>query len=205
MANLFDTVEGNYTSATTTSIADSSAEWKVDQFKNWYVIVSGTEYKITSNTTNTLSFANSLPGTGSYKIIFIYRAYLLTLESDLSNTTKIPDSLLDLKYDPTNTKISNEVFAYIRVNFTSTFDPTQNMLNQYVMQEAFAYYMLYLIYLDLMISGDSFDKLKMEINYNQYKEDLKNNKALLQLDFDEDGEADFNEEKNSVSTSFFGR
>jgi hypothetical protein len=205
MTNLFDNIIGSYTAADAESITDDTASWQENQFKNWYCIIQGDEYLITRNTATKLYFQNSVFPIGPYEIIFIFKTYILKTESDLSNTTKIPEDLLRKKYYITNLDLSQKVFAYIRSNFSVDFDPTKNILNLYVMQRAFAYYLLYLLYADLMISAEGFDNYKSVSYYEKYSSMLKDALALIQLDYDEDGEVDWDEQKNSVSTKFLVR
>ena len=194
----FDKISGSYTSYDSASITDSSATWVTNAYQNWYVTIASTEYKIESNTSDTLTFSNSLVATGTYEIAFLGRTYLTEIESDCSNSTKIPDALILKKYNQANIDIYNKLFAYLRKLYSTDFDPLTNILNVYILQQAYAYYMLYLLYTDLMILEGSFNQYKADLYYNQYKDTVKDALALIQIDFDEDGTADASEKTDSV-------
>ncbi len=195
---LFDKVSGSYAGGTSTTITDSSAEWTINQYQNWFVTILGTEYLIESNTSNTLTFSNSVATTGSYEIAIVGRTYLTEIESDCSNSTKIPDALILKKYKQSNTDLDNKVFAYLRHLCKTDFDPLTNILNVSKMQRPYAYYMLYLIYTDLTILKESFDTFKTDGFYEQYRTTVKDSLALLQIDFNQDGEANCDETKTSA-------
>lgn len=194
----FDKVSGSFGSYTATGITDSTAEWTVNSYQNWYVTILAVEYKITSNTADTLTFDNSLIAVGDYEIAFLGRTYLTEIESDCSNTSKIPDALILKKYNQANIDIYNKLFAYLRKSYTSDFDPLAYIINVFILQQSYAYYMLYLIYTDLMISEGSFNQFKADLYYNQYKDAIKDGLALIQVDFDKDGVADPEEKSDSA-------
>lgn len=196
--SIFDKVSGSYTSYTSTSITDSTADWTVNAYQNWYVTIGSTEYKIESNTSNTLTFSNTLVAIGTYTIAFLGRAYLTEIESDCSNSTKIPDALILKKYNQANIDVYNKTFAYLRKLYSTDFDPLTNILNITILQQGYAYYMLYLLYTDLLILEGSFNQFKADLYYNQYNNTIKDGLALLQLDFDEDGTSDAEEKTDSV-------
>jgi hypothetical protein len=212
MTTLFDKVSGSYDSFDANGITDSTASFKIDEFKNWYVTIASVEYQITSNTATTLSFSNALASTGSYEIAFVGRDYLNQLESDYSNTTKISDDLISKKYNQSNIDVSNRLVAYLRglygmntnsyaVNgaFVSDFDPLANILNLDIMQQTFAYYMTYLVFKDLSLDTDSQNYFKSEDFFTLFKSTIKDSLALIQIDFNEDGEASNEEKRDSVS------
>ena len=198
MSSIFDKVSGTYTSYTATSITDSSVDWKVDAYKNWYVTISGVEYRIESNTSDTLTFDNTLSSLEDYEISIVGREYLTEIESDCSNITKIPDALIEKKYNQANIDLYNKTFAYLRKLCVDEFDPMENILNIEIMQQPYAYYMLYLIYTDLTILEGSFNTFKTEGFYEQYKNTVKDSLSLIQVDFNEDGVADCDEKNSSV-------
>ena len=204
MAKLFNKVTGTSTSFISTGITDSGASWTVDQFKDWFVIFDSIEYKITSNTVDTLVFDNSITTNNTYEIQFIGRTFLNEIESDIANTTKISDDLLSKKYNQANADLSNKVFAYLRSNYTSDFDPLNYILNLEEMQQPFAYYLLGKVYSDLMIDHESFEGFK---SYNMfeksYNDTIKDSLSLLQLDYNKDGEADASEKAYSVSSQTY--
>lgn len=212
MTTLFDKVSGNYDSFNSSGITDSTASFKVDEFKDWYVTIAGTEFRITSNTATTLSFSNSLASIGSYEIAFVGRVYLNQIESDFSNTTKINDDLISKKYDQTNIDVSNRVVAYLRPlygmdtffytpkgSFVNDFDPLANILNLEIMQQVFAYYLIYLTFKDLSLDQESHNYFKSEDHFTLFKNTIKDSLSLIQIDFDEDGEADSEEKRSAVS------
>ena len=194
----FDKVSGSYDSYLATSITDSTAEWTVNAYQNWYVLIDSVEYKITSNTADTLTFSNSLIATGTYEIAFLGRTYLTEIESDCSNSTKIPDALILKKYNQASIDVYNKLFAYLRKMYTTDFDPLAYIINIYILQQAYVYYMLYLLYTDLAILEQSFNTYKAELYYNQYKDAVKDGLALIQIDFDKDGVADADEKTSSA-------
>ena len=128
MSKLFDKITGTITSYDSDGVTDSLASWTVDYYKDWFVTLDGTEYKITSNTATTLSFANSIASNLSYSIAFVGRTFLTELESDAANTTKIPDALISKKYNQTNSDVHNKVFAYLRNYYKTDFDPLTKSL-----------------------------------------------------------------------------
>ena len=207
MAKLFDKITGTTTSYDSDGITDSSAAWTVDYYKDWYVTINNIEYLITSNTATTLSFSNSLTADKTYEISFVTRKYLEQLESDIANTTKIPNNLIDKKYNQANFDISNKIFAYLRGLYKNDFDPLANIANLTMMQQSFGYYLLAKIYQDLMIDQESFEGFK---GYNMYEKSyidgVKDSLALLQIDLNGDGNISADEKSQSVSTySFLSR
>ncbi len=213
MATLFDKVSGTYESFDSNGITDNEAAFKENEFKDWYVVIGGVEFKIISNTATTLSFSNTLTATGSYEIVFIGRVKLTEIESDFSDSVKIPDALISKKYNQTNIDMSNRLFAYLRglfgmntgsfvqrSKFTNDFNPLENILNIEIMQQSFCYYLSYLIFKDLSIRHENNQNfVKSEDFFTLFKETIKDNLALIQIDFNEDGEADSEEKRNSVS------
>jgi hypothetical protein len=204
MSNLFDKVTGTTTSFDSSGVTDSSASFTVDYYTGWYVTIDSVEYLITSNTATTLVFANSIAANADYSIAIVGRTFLTKIESDGANTTKIPDALIEKKYDQVNTDIQNKIFAYLRGYYTTTFDPLANILNPLVMQQSFAYSVLAKIYQDLMIDQDSFESFKGYNMYNKdYIEAVKDAISLLQVDFDEDGTVDASEKTQSAAAYTF--
>lgn len=208
MDRLFDKTSGTSTSYNSSGITDSSAAWVVDEFVDWYVTIGSTEYLITANTTNTLSFTNALAANAAYEIAFVGRDYLTEIESECSDTTRIPSALISKKYAQVNNDLNNKVFAYLRNLCTNdTFDPLENILNLIILQQSFAYLLLTKIYEDLSIEQDSFESFKGFNMYGKaYNDTIKDALALIQIDFDEDGVADYDEKNKSVSSmNFFTR
>jgi len=203
---LFDKVSGTASSVTSLTLTDTTKTWRENQFKDWFVTISSTEFLIVSNTTDTLTLIGStLTGTPTYEIAIVGRKYLEEIESDASDTTKMPDTLILKKYNQSNIDLDNKVFGYIRHTYKTYFDPTLNILNLEKMQRSYAYYMLYLLYSDLTLAQETFNTYKSELNNNQYSETLKDGLSLLQLDFNEDGEADASEKKDSAGGTHFIR
>ncbi len=204
MAKLFDKITGTSTSYSATGITDSSANFVINYYKDWTINIAGTEYLITGNTQTTLNFTNSLSANVDYSIEFVGRTFLTKTESDCSNTTKIPNTLLQKKYDLVNSDIHNKVFSYLKSLYKQDFDPLTNILNLTVLQQVFAYLFLAKIYQDLMIDQESFEGFK---GYNMYNKDfidnIKDALSLLQIDFNEDGEANLGEQISNGSTSIF--
>lgn len=200
MVKLFDKVSGTSTSFTATGITDSSASWTVDEFKDWFVTFDGTEYKITSNTTDTLVFDNAIVANNTYEIAFIGRTFLTEMESDMSNATKVPDALISKKYEQVNIDLSNKVFAYLKKLYTSSFDPLTKILNLEILQQSYAYNLLGKIYQDLMIDQESFEGFKGYNMYEKsYNDGIRDSLSLLQIDLNSDGEANANEKAYAVS------
>lgn len=204
MTKLFDKISSTTTSVAVDGVVDSTKSWAVDQFKDWFVVISGVEYKITSNTETKLFFSNSISGNHDYEISFVGRSFMLELESDLSDTTKIPDALILKKYNQANTDIHNKIFANLKLYATTEFDPMENILNLICMQQCFAYYLLSKIYQDLSINQDSFEAFK---GYNMYEksfnDSIKDSLSMIQLDINKNGEADVDEIRHPVSSSSF--
>ncbi len=217
MTTLFDKVSGNYDSLSVPngSITDSTASFQIDQFKGWFYMIGTTEFLIISNTATTLFTSGSLSGfgtSGTYLIAYVGRSYLNQIESDFSNMTKISDDLISKKYDQTNIDISNRVVAYLRPlygmdrsfytlkgSFINDFDPLENILNLEIMQQVFAYYLIYLVFKDLSLDQDSHNYFKSEDHFTLFKNTVKDSLSLIQIDFNEDGEADSEEKRNAVS------
>lgn len=204
MSNLFDKITGISTSYTSTSITDTSKSWTTNYYVGWYVVIDSTEYEITANTSDTLTFDNSLADNADYSIEFVGRDFLTELESDCSNTTKIPSALISKKYNQVNVDLTNKIFAYLRKLITDDFDPMANILNLTIMQQSFGYFLLAKIFQDLMIDQNSFESFKGYNMYEKsYNDGIKDALSLIQIDFDEDGEADAIEKNNSVSSYTF--
>lgn len=214
MITLFDKVTGSYDSFDSSGITDSTASFTKNEFKDWYIkIGSGGLFQITSNDETTLYFSNTLSQVDTYEISFVNRDFLEEIESDFSDTVKIPDSLITKKYNQTNKDISNRVVAYLRPlygmdtsyytpkdRFVSDYDPLENILNLEIMQQSYAYYLIYLIFKDLSLDQESHNYFKSEDHFTLFKSTIKDSLSLLQIDFDEDGEADNEEKRNSANT-----
>jgi hypothetical protein len=207
METLFDTYSGRSTSNSTTTLTDNLADWKVNEYQEWYVdIQSVGEVKILSNTSDTLTFESVDPfiSPAYYDISLVGREYLKKIESDASDTTKITTDLIDKKYEQTNIDLSNKVVAYLKKLYTKEFDPTKYIFNQLVLQRPYAYYMLFLIYSDLSIHRNSRDEYKKEDYFNQYSYLVNDALALLKVDYNKDGVEDTNEIQQSASTMIYG-
>jgi len=204
MTKLFDKIIGTTTSFDGNSVSDSTASWTVDFYKDWQVVIDGTEYQITANTATSLSFSNSIAGNTTYSIDFIGRNSLTEIEGDASNQTKITDALILKKYNQANNDITNKVFSYLKNLYKTDFDPLANILNLAQMQQSFSYYVLAKIYQDLSIDQESFEAFK---GYNMYEKSyidtVKDSLALLQIDLDKNGVADADELNSYVSNSVF--
>lgn len=201
MANIFDKITGTSTSFDENGITDNTKNFTVNYYVGWFIVINSVEYKITANTATTISFENSIVANSDYSIRFVGRTFLTELESDASNDIKIPDSLIDNKYNQVNVDITNKVFAYLRKLTTKDFDPLANILNLIIMQQTFAYLLLSKVYNDLTIDQNSFESFKAYNTYDKnYNDTIKDSLALLQIDFNEDGEANYNEITSSAST-----
>lgn len=207
MSNLFDKETGTTTSFDSSKVTDSSKSWTVNQFKNWYIEINGTEYQIDSNTETELLFTNAIAANYSYTIAFVGRSKLTELESDCSNTTKIPSDLISKKYNQSNQDIHSKVFANLRSFLTSEFDPLNNIKNLYCLQQVFSYYLLSKIFQDLSISEDSFESFKGYNMYEKsYNDGIRDALSMLQIDFDESGTIEYDEKNRApASVSFFSR
>lgn len=209
MTNLFSKETGLATSFTSTKIVDSTKTWKTNQFQNWFVAINSQDYQIVSNNSNELIFNNNLTISSNlnYTISFVNRARLSEVESDSLDTIKIPDDLINKKYNQANNDISTKIFANLR-SFTKTdFNPLNNIANLYAMQQVFCYFVLAKIFQDLSINQDSFEAFKGYNMYEKsYNDNIKDAIALLQIDFDQSGTIDVNEQnKPSSNTAFFSR
>lgn len=205
MAKLFDKISGTSTSFDSDGITDSTASFTEDALVGWFAVIDSVEYEITANTTTTLSFANSLTENSDYEIVFVGRDFLTQIESECSDTTRIPSALIEKKYAQVNNDLQNKVFAYLRGLYTnSTFDPLTNILNLTILQQTFAYLLLSKVYEDLSIQQDSFESFKgFNMYAKNYGDGVKDALALIQIDFNEDGVADFDEKNRSVSSMGF--
>lgn len=209
MTNLFSKETGLATSFTSTKIVDSTKIWKTNQFQNWFVAINSQDYQIVSNNSNELIFNNNLTISSNlnYTISFVNRARLSEVESDSLDTIKIPDDLINKKYNQANNDISTKIFANLR-SFTKTdFNPLSNIANLYAMQQVFCYFVLAKIFQDLSINQDSFEAFKGYNMYEKsYNDNIKDAISLLQIDFDQSGTIDVNEQnKPSSNTAFFSR
>ena len=215
MANLFEKIEGvSSTSTTINTLVDTTQNFKVDKYKNWYCTVfytvSGVTYshnvKIVSNTSNTLTFAKnvSFPSVVNYEIAFVNRFDLNEIESDSVNQLKITDELIRFKYRQVNIDLSNKVFSYLRGLYKENFDPLTKISNLEVLKQVYCYSLLSKIYQDLSLDQDSFESFK---GYNMYEksylEGVKDALALLQIDTNDDGTISAEEIAKSASTFVF--
>ncbi len=206
MVKLFDKITGTTTSFDNEGVTVSTVDWKVNQFKEWWVTIDGTEYLITSNTSTKLLFSNSLSSNHNFSIAFVGREFLTQTESDASNTIKIPDNLIEKKYNQANFDLSNKIFSYLRGLYRQDFDPLQQIFNIYVMQQSFAYLVLAKIYQDLMIDQESFEGFKGYNMYEKsYSDGINDSLSLLQIDLDKDGVVDVEEEKGFLSSVILTR
>lgn len=206
MVKLFDKITGTTTSFDSEGVTDSTATWKTDQFKEWWVTIDGTEYLITSNNATKLFFSNSISSNNSYIIAFVGREFLTQTESDASNTIKIPDALIAKKYNQANFDLSNKIFSYLRGLYRQDFDPLEQIFNIYAMQQSFAYLVLAKIYQDLMIDQESFEGFKGYNMYEKsYNDGINDSLSLLQIDLDKDGVVDVEEEKGFLSSAILAR
>lgn len=201
MANIFDKITGTSTAFDANGITDNTKSFTVNYYVGWFIVINSVEYKITANTATTISFENSLSANEDYSIEFVGRTFLTEIESDASNSTKIPTALIDKKYNQVNTDVSNKIFAYLRKLTTTNFDPLSNILNPLIIQQSFAYLLLSKIYNDLTIDQNSFESFKGYETYEKtYNDTIKDSMALLQVDLNEDGEANASEITTSAST-----
>ncbi len=206
MVKLFDKITGTTTSFDSEGVTDSTATWKTDQFKEWWVTIDGTEYLITSNNATKLFFSNSISSNNSYIIAFVGREFLTQTESDASNVIKIPDALIAKKYNQANFDLSNKIFSYLRGLYRQDFDPLEQIFNIYAMQQSFAYLVLAKIYQDLMIDQESFEGFKGYNMYEKsYNDGINDSLSLLQIDLDKDGVVDVEEEKGFLSSTILAR
>jgi len=204
MSNLFDKAIGTTTSFDAAKVTDSTADWVANYYKGWFVILGSTEYLITANTATELYFANAIVANSGYTIQFVGRTFLTEIESDFSNTTKIPDALIAKKYNQTNVDINNKIFAYLKPFFVGDFNPMDNILNLISLQQSFAYYLAAKVYQDLSIDQDSFESFKGYNMYEKsYNDGIKDSMAMLQLDKNQDGTANAEEIRNTISSSSF--
>ena len=194
MAKLFDKYISTSTSFDSEGITDSSASWKANKYKGWFISIDGSEYEITSNTATKLIFSNSLTDNNSYIISFVGRDYLTELESELSDTTRVPDSLIAKKYNQANADIHNKIYSSLKLLLTDSFDPIDNILNLDVMRQVFAYYILSKVYQDLMIDNNSFEGFKGVNMYEKsFEDNIKDAMSLIILDKEQDGVEDVTE------------
>lgn len=206
MVKLFDKITGTTTSFDSEGVTDSTANWKTDQFKEWWVTIDGAEYLITSNNATKLFFSNSISSNNSYIIAFVGREFLTQTESDVSNVIKIPDALIAKKYNQANFDLSNKIFSYLRGLYRQDFDPLEQIFNIYAMQQSFAYLVLAKIYQDLMIDQESFEGFKGYNMYEKsYNDGINDSLSLLQIDLDKDGVVDVEEEKGFLSSTILAR
>ena len=164
MTTLFDKISGVSTETSGDGVVDSSADFRIDEFKGFFVCAGGVERLILSNTKTKLVTGFTFNNDGAYEIAIINRDYLNEIESDFSDTTKISDDLISKKYAQTNIDVSNRTVAYLRPlygmdnsfykkngSFVDDFDPLENILNLRIMQQTFAYYLIYLVFKDLSL------------------------------------------------------
>lgn len=210
MTTLFDRKSGDISSYDSSGMTDSSASWTVDQWVGWYVYFPtlSQSFKIVSNTATTLSFSNSISeDPSSYKILFVSRSRVAEIESDAENTTLITDDFFLKKYDLANHDISTKVFAYLRSQYTDSFDPLTNIKNLTSLQQVYCYFILAKAYQDLSINQDSFESFKGYNMYEKsYNEGIKDSLVMLQVDLNQDGTIDAQEKKsNNGSIKFLTR
>lgn len=209
MTNLFNKDTGTATSFDSNKITDATKSWKINQFKNWFISINGSDYQIVSNSTNEIVFANQLTiGSNlNYTISFVNRARLTEIESDSSDTLKIPDDLINKKYNQANNDISTKVFASLKSFIKVDFDPFTNIANLYSLQQVFSYFLLAKIFQDLSINQDSFEAFKGYNMYEKsYNDSVKDAISMLQIDFDQSGNISVDEQNHaSSSLSFFTR
>lgn len=210
MTTLFDRYDGTVSSYDANGMTDSSASWETNQWAGWYVCFRNENFnfKITSNTATTLSFANAISGSlTTYEICFVSRDRIAEIESDASNADLMSVDFLCNKYDLANYDISAKVFAYFRSQYRTDFDPLANILNLTSLQQVFCYYMLAKAYQDLSINQDSFESFK---GFNMYEksfnDSIKDALCMLQLDLNQDGTLD-NQEilSNNGAIRYFTR
>lgn len=207
MSYLFDKITGTSTAFASDKITDSTKSWKTNQFQNWFVTIDSIEYLIASNTETELFFSNTFEANKSYEISFVGRTKLTEIESDAADVAKMPTVLIAKKYSQANIDINAKVYSGLRSFIKTDFDPMQNILNLHVLQQVFSYYLLAKIYQDLAIDQDSFESFK---GYNQYEKSyndgIRDSIGMLQIDFNQSGEADASEKANVPTTmSFFSR
>ena len=210
MTNLFDRYTGTVSSYDSTSLTDSTANWTVNEYAGWYVLVGedNKSFKITSNTATTLTFDNDLNGTlHNFYITFVSRDRIAEIESDASNATMMSNAFLFKKHDLANYDISSKVFAYLRSQYREDFDPLANILNLTSLQQVFCYYVLAKAYQDLSINQDSFESFKGYNMYEKsYNDTIKDALQMLQIDLDQSGTLDNSEIlSNNGAIKYFTR
>ena len=212
--NLFEKSEGISTSSDSEGIIDSAKTFEVNKYKGWFCEITYTvetvemffNLKIASNTATKIVFEEAIdfPAEVDYNIAFVNRLYLQDIESDAANTVKLTDDLLNSKYKQVNIDLSNKVFSYLRGFYKTDFDPLNKILNLTVLQQVYSYSLLAKTYQDLSIDQDSFEAFK---GYNMYEKSyidgIRDALSLLQIDFNNDGEANSQEIVNPAATFVF--
>lgn len=201
MTNLFDGYSGIPTSHTATTLTDDTANWVVNQWVGWSICFrnDNLNFTIVSNTATTITWTGDLSGNPTtYDIHFVSRDKLAQIESDAANADLMSEDFLHKKYALANYDISAKVFAYLRSQYRSDFDPLANILNLTSLQQVYCYYVLAKAYQDLSINQDSFESFKGYNMYEKsYNDTIKDALSVLQLDLDQDGVVDNSEILNN--------
>lgn len=158
------------------------------------------EYEITANTQTKIFFENTLTGTGIFIVKFVIRDSLLFFESDLSNTTKIPDALLVKKIDITKNFFKEKIkgqFRHLYNVYSDDTDPLDRIKNLYEIQTIFSYYLLHEIFMDLSIEEGDHNDYKSRTFLKKYRDLMQDSFSLLSVD--QDDNLTLSNEEKSVS------
>lgn len=200
---MFNTVSGNFTAFDSEGITVDLPDIAINFLKCWKCTIDVEEFEVISNTKTRINFSNSLSSTGSYKVEFVTRELLMLFESDLSNTGKIPDSLIDKKIITTNRFFVEKIkgqFRHLFKNFPDDTDPLNKIINLREVQTAFCYFLLSEIYSDLSIEEGDQNDYKGKSFLKKYRDLIQNSLALLSVDYDSSDDLS-NDEKSTSQNS----
>lgn len=199
---MFESIIGSYTVFDSSGITDSNLDLSIDQYKNWIITISATEYIITGNTETKILFNNSLLMGGTYEVDFITRSLLINYESDLDiSSGRVSTELYDKKLVITKLAFTQMIKARFRnlyELFPNEEDPFSFIYNLYEIQVPFIYYMLSEIFRDLIIEDGDINCIKEQNNKSSYKTILKDAITLLAVDTNKNNDLDNSEKLNSI-------
>lgn len=184
---MFNSFSGSFTVYSSTGITLPAAlAVSKDELKGYRISITVgatvTEYEIASNTESTISFTNSVSGSGTFSVNYVTRGLLDNFESDMASVTKVSNTLLADKIESTKRFFIEKLkmqFRFLYEEFNDEADPLARIINLYEIQSAFCYYLISEIYSDLLLTEGDINQYKSKLYINKYKEIIDGSLARL--------------------------
>ena len=186
---MFDSISGSFDSFDSEGVTDSSLDLIAGSLRDWVITIDDEEYEITGNTTSKILFTNEISEVGDYTIDFVTKSLMVKFESEISDVTKFPVSLISSKIINTKKHFLNKIesnFNNLYLDYSDDINPLNLIANLYKVQLPFIYYCLAEIYGDVMYSRDDINNYKVDKYMSKYRDLIKDSIANLRIDLDND-------------------